>query len=115
MIKSKKPSQHTTPHTGGTTRASAVARRHCAGARAPRDNHHRLHLEQKNHRETGGRKEKRKPTNRTLQREQKQKNRKGKNKEREGSKFTQRLSLRAKSLQKQVSFCFPYLAILITL
>jgi hypothetical protein len=27
MIKSKNSSQHTTPHTGGTTRASAVTKR----------------------------------------------------------------------------------------
>jgi len=34
MVKSKNPSQHTTPQTGGTTKASAVAKRR-RGARAP--------------------------------------------------------------------------------
>jgi len=36
MIKSKNPFQHTTPHTGGTTGASAVARRRRVGSQ-PRD------------------------------------------------------------------------------
>jgi hypothetical protein len=36
MITSKNPSQYTTPYTGGTTKASAVARCHRAGSR-PRD------------------------------------------------------------------------------
>jgi len=38
MIKSKNPSQHTTPHTGGTTRASTAARWHRVGSH-PHDNY----------------------------------------------------------------------------